>query len=99
MGKLNPLVKPTSKLDTERLAGGSGALAAKQSNVALLRRAVLANLLWEDVAYMDGLKVAEEIKRLIPLCPALDVYNIAPVSLYTSPSPRDRTRSRMPSSA
>lgn len=77
MGKLNPLVKPTSKLDTERLAGGSGALAAKQSNVALLRRAVLANLLWEDVAYMDGLKVAEEIKRLIPLCPAIDVYNIA----------------------
>lgn len=77
MGKLNPLVKPTSKLDTERLAGGSGALAAKQSNVALLRRAVLANLLWEDVAYMDGLKVAEEIRRLIPLCPAIDVYNIA----------------------
>ena len=77
MGKLNPLVKPTSKLDTERLAGGSGALAAKQSDVALLRRAVLANLLWEDVAYMDGKKVAEEIKRLIPLCPAIDVYNIA----------------------
>lgn len=42
-----------------------------------MRRAVLANLLWEDVAYMDGLKVAEEIKRLIPLCPAIDVYNIA----------------------
>ena len=77
MGKLNPLVKPTSKLDEERLAGGSGALAAKQSNVALLRRVVLANLLWEDVAYMDGLKVAEEIKRLIYLCPAIDVYNIA----------------------
>ena len=38
MGKLNPLVKPTSKLDTERLAGGSGALAAKQSNVALLKQ-------------------------------------------------------------
>lgn len=75
--KLNPNIKPTSKLDTERLAGGSGALAAKQSNVSLLRRAVLANLLWEDVAYMDGLKVAEEIKRLIPLCPAIDVYNIA----------------------
>ena len=75
--KLNPNIKPTSKLNTERLAGGSGALAAKQSNVSLLRRAVLANLLWEDVAYMDGLKVAEEIKRLIPLCPVIDVYNIA----------------------
>lgn len=43
----------------------------------MLRRAVLANLLWEDIAYMDGEKVANEIKRLIPLCPAEDVYNIA----------------------
>lgn len=77
MSKLNPSVKPASKFDTKRLAGGSGALAAKQSNVALLRRAVLANLLWEDIAYMDGVKVAEEIKRLIPLCSAVDVYNIA----------------------
>lgn len=74
--KLNPRIK-TSKFDEERLAGGSGALAAKQSNVALLRRAVLANLLWEDVAYMDGQSVAEEIQRLIPLCPAEDVYHIA----------------------
>lgn len=77
MSKLNPNLKPASKFDIERLAGGSGALAAKQSNVALLRRAVLANLLWEDVAYMDGISVADEIKRLIPLCPASDVYNIA----------------------
>lgn len=77
MSKLNPSVKPASKFDDSRLAGGSGAMAAKQSDVALLRRAVLANLLWEDVAYMDGKKVAEEIQRLIPLCPAVDVYNIA----------------------
>ena len=48
-------------------AGGSGSFAARQSNIALLRRAVLANLLWEDVAYVDGARVAEEIKRLIPL--------------------------------
>ena len=77
MSKVNPSLKKTSKFEEERLAGGSGALAAKQSNVALLRRAVLANLLWEDVAYMDGMKVAEEIQRLIPLCPAKDVYHIA----------------------
>lgn len=77
MSKINPSLKKTSKFEEERLAGGSGALAAKQSNTALLRRAVLANLLWEDVAYMDGVKVAEEIQRLIPLCPAIDVYNIA----------------------
>lgn len=77
MSKINPSLKKTSKFEEERLAGGSGALAAKQSNTALLRRAVLANLLWEDVAYMDGMKVAKEIQRLIPLCPAIDVYNIA----------------------
>ena len=77
MSKINPSLKKASKFEEERLAGGSGALAAKQSNTALLRRAVLANLLWEDVAYMDGVKVAKEIQRLIPLCPAIDVYNIA----------------------
>lgn len=77
MSKVNPSLKKTSKFEEERLAGGSGALAAKQSNTALLRRAVLANLLWEDVAYMDGEGVAEEIQRLIPLCPAEDVYHIA----------------------
>lgn len=77
MSKINPSLKSSSKFDEDRLAGGLGALAAKQNNTALLKRAVLANLLWEDVAYMDGKKVAEEIKRLIPLCPAEDVYLIA----------------------
>lgn len=77
MSKINPLVKPTNKFDNERLAGGSGAFAAKQSNIALLRRLTLANLLWEDVAYCDGKKIAEEIERLIPLCSAEDVYTVA----------------------
>lgn len=77
MSKINPSLKSSSKFDEDRLAGGLGALAAKQSNTALLKRAVLANLLWEDVAYMDGKKVAAEIQRLIPLCPAEDVYLIA----------------------
>lgn len=75
--KINPNLKPAPKFEDTQLAGGYGALAASQSNVALLRRAVLANLLWEDIAYMDGASVAGEIKRLIPLCPAEDVYNIA----------------------
>lgn len=75
--KINPNLKPAPKFEDTQLAGGYGALAASQSNVALLRRAVLANLLWEDIAYMDGASVANEIKRLIPLCPAEDVYNIA----------------------
>ena len=71
--KVNPRVKPQPKMSEERLAGGTGAKSAVQSNIALLRRAVLANLLWEDVAYMDGEKVADEIKRLIPLCYPEDV--------------------------
>ena len=61
MSKLNPNIKPTSKFTDERLAGGNGALAAKQSNIALLRRLTLANLLWEDAAYCDGKRIAEEI--------------------------------------
>lgn len=74
MSKLNPSLKPKPKVDTSaRLAGGMGAFAAVQSNIALLRRAVLANLLWEDVAYMDGVSVGDEIKRLIPLCKPEDV--------------------------
>lgn len=74
MSKVNPRVKPKPKMDFEaRLAGGAGAYAAVQTDIALLRRAVLANLLWEDVAYMDGAKVADEIKRLIPLCKPEDV--------------------------
>jgi hypothetical protein len=78
MSKINPTVKPAPKMDVNiRLAGGHGMAAAVQSNIALLRRAVLANLLWEDIAYMDGKKVADEIKRLIPLCDAGDVYNLA----------------------
>ena len=78
MSKINPTVKPVSKFDaTARLAGGYGMAAAVQSNIALLRRVVLANLLWENVAYVDGVSVANEIKRLIPLCKAEDVYNLA----------------------
>lgn len=77
MSKINPSLKPSPKTTDERLAGGYGALAARESNIALLRRATLANLLWEDIAYMDGKKVAEEIRRLVPLCKAEEVYDVA----------------------
>lgn len=76
MSKVNPSRKKTSKFEEERLAGGKGMLAARQSNIGLLRRAVLANLLWEDVAYMDGESVSKEIERLVPLCDAKDVANL-----------------------
>lgn len=77
MSKINPLIKPTSKFSEERLAGGFGALAAKQDNISILRRLVLANLLWENIAYADGESVAEEIKKLIPLCDPFEVSKLA----------------------
>lgn len=74
MSKINPTLKPRPKMDKNvRLAGGAGQRAAIQSNIALLRRVVLANLLWEDAAYVDGETVAEAIERLIPLCKPEDV--------------------------
>lgn len=74
MSKINPTLKPKPKVDMNtRLAGGAGMAAAIQSNIALLRRVVLANLLWEDNAYVDGESVAEAIKRLVPLCKPEDV--------------------------
>lgn len=78
MSKLNPTrtTNPTL-MDDERLAGGYGMKAAKETNIQLLRRATLANLLWEDIAYMDGESVTDEIARLIPLCSPEDVYNLA----------------------
>ena len=43
-------------------------------------------------------RVDAKEKRLIN-CHQVDVNQLMPCLLYTSPSPRDRTRSRMPSSA
>ena len=77
MSKVNPTVKHSSMDDVVRLAGGAGLKAAKQPNIQLLRRITLANLLWEDCAYVDGKKIANEISNLIPLCDAKDVANLA----------------------
>lgn len=52
--------------ESARLAGGYGIYAAKQNAEALLRRAVLACLLWEDLCYEDGKSVVENIKHLVP---------------------------------
>jgi 60 kDa SS-A/Ro ribonucleoprotein len=51
---------------TVQLAGGYGAFPAKQGPEALLRRAVLANLLWEKLFYEKGESVASNIRTLIP---------------------------------
>lgn len=49
-----------------RLAGGFGNYAAHQDEESLLRRCVLANLLWEDSFYVNGESVVDKIKGLIP---------------------------------
>lgn len=58
---------PVKKTSNVRLAGGSGMLAALQSNEQALKRTVLACLLWEDNFYQDKVSSVEEIKRLVPL--------------------------------
>ena len=58
---------PDRRLGTSaQLAGGYGPFAARQDAEALLRRSVMANLLWEDLAYEDGVSVADNIRQLIP---------------------------------
>lgn len=57
--------KATVAKEDVRLAGGFGALAAKQSSEALLRRSVLACLLWEDLAYADGTTAVSTIQSLV----------------------------------
>ena len=60
-----------------RLAGGFGSYAAKQDAEALLRRSVLAHLLWENLAYENGQSVSDNIKDLIPQVDPETVCNIA----------------------
>lgn len=62
---------------TARLAGGYGPYAAKQDAEALLRRSVMACLLWEDNFYEDEVSNAEHIKRLIPQVEPQKVFDIA----------------------
>jgi hypothetical protein len=63
-----------------RLAGGFGAKAARQDDEALLRRAVMACLLWEDLAYESGSKGALNIAGLIP---KVDPETVAKIAIET----------------
>ena len=62
------------------------------------------------VAYLNGVEIARANIGTVGIPPTynqsatnytepLIIYGVKPCLLYTSPSPRDRTRSRMPSSA
>lgn len=78
MAAINKKVKPESKFDADvKLAGGAGISAAKQDNVGLLRRSVLACLLWEDQHYESGESVAANIAKLVPLVEPSVVADIA----------------------
>jgi len=75
--KLNTKTVDGRKDSSVRLAGGSGVSAAAQDNEGILRRLVMANLLWEDNAYVDGNSIATEIARLVPLIDPSIVAGIA----------------------
>lgn len=77
MAATNAKTKSSHVYADERLAGGYGPRAAKQSEEMALRRLVMACLLWEDGAYTDGTSVAEQIKTLVPLVPAAIVADMA----------------------
>ena len=81
MSKLNSTRKSstlkTNQTTVGAIAGSVTDMAAAQTNIQYLRRAVLANLLWENIAYMDGQSITDEIKRLIPLCDPKQVANLA----------------------
>ena len=81
MAKFNPTTKGTfltKIMDfTTRLAGGKGAPAAIQNDEALLRRAVMTCLLWENLAYESGSEVVKNITDLVPKVAPEAVYAIA----------------------
>lgn len=66
-----------SKSVDRRLAGGFGMRGAKQDAEALLRRAVMTCLLWENLAYESGSSVAKNIRELIPQVDPETVAQIA----------------------
>ncbi len=74
--------KKVEVFSSDRLAGGMGNRAAKQGDEAHLRRCVMACLLWEDNAYVDGVSVAADIAALIPKVKAEVVAEMAVEARY-----------------
>lgn len=72
-----PAFNRREKIPPARLAGGEGNIAARQTNEQALRRLVMANLLFEDLAYIDGRSASEEIARIIPTIAPEKVAEIA----------------------
>lgn len=79
MSKLNKktMIEDRRVMKTTCLAGGTGQRAARQEPEALLRRAVMACLLWEDLHYESGESNAKNIATLVPKVDAETVAEIA----------------------
>ena len=81
----------------------------KISNELISQLSTLAKLEFKEGDFFAIKKDLKKILAFIKVLDKLDVSDVEPLShisteinvclLYTSPSPRDRTRSRMPSSA
>ena len=79
---------------TQRLARAQGRVLMQAETLRLIMQREVAKGDVLEVARLAGIMAAKRTGELIPLCHPLGLC-----LLYTSPSPRDRTRSRMPSSA
>lgn len=77
MATINKKAEDCRKNKSARLAGGYGVYAAKQNAEALLRRAVMTCMLWENIAYQSSNQVTENIKNLIPQVDPETVAQIA----------------------
>ena len=85
------MVDVSDKAHTDRIATARGHVKMQQATFDMIAegRAKKGDLL--SVARLAGIMGAKKTPDLIPLC--------HPCLLYTSPSPRDLSTSRMPSSA
>ncbi len=77
MSKINSTKRVCSRTEVGELAGVLVNDAAKNTPIQTLRRITLANLLWENNAYIDGESTANEIAKIIPTCDPQDVADLA----------------------
>ena len=92
MSKTDPMKPAGNRRSFLKKAGVGGAAIASGVIAAPFVKAQSAPIKWRLQTYSGAPLGAHVIK------PQIEAFNKACL-LYTSPSPRDRTRSRMPSSA
>ena len=91
------MIDISSKEVTERIAQARGSIILNDKAFGSI---VAMNNKKGDVlntARIAGINSVKQTASLIPLAHVIPINSVC--LLYTSPSPRDRTRSRMPSSA